>query len=107
VVQQGANAFNAHDLGGFLDAFAPDLKVYAHPDSLVMDGRTALRAQYETTFRTANRLHVRVHHTAPLGNTVVLHETIAGVPGAEADEQVVLYHVANGGIDRVWVVEEE
>ncbi len=107
VVQQGANAFNAHDLGGFLDAFASDLQVYAHPDSLVMDGRKALRTQYAETFRTADQLHVRVHHTAPLGNTVVLHETIAGIPGAGPDEQVVLYRVADGAIDRVWIVEGE
>jgi len=105
VVQQGANAFNAHDLDGFLDAFAPTLQVYAHPDSLVMDGRAALRAQYEETFRTADQLHVQVHHTAPLSNTVVLHETIFGVPGAPPDEQVVLYRVADGAIERVWVVE--
>jgi hypothetical protein len=105
VVQQGANAFNAHDLDGFLDAFAPTLQVYAHPDSLVMDGRAALRTQYEETFRTADQLHVQVHHTAPLGNTVVLHETIFGVPGAPPDEQVVLYRVANGAIERVWLVE--
>ena len=105
IVQQGANAFNAHDLDGFLDAFAPTLQVYAHPDSLVMDGRAALRRQYEETFRTADQLHVQVHHTAPLGNTVVLHETIFGVPGAPPDEQVVLYRVANGAIERVWLVE--
>ena len=107
VVQQGANAFNAHDLDGFLDAFASDVQVYAHPDSLVMEGRAALRAQYEETFRTADQLHVRVHHTAPMGNTVVLHETIVGAPGAGRDEQVVLYRVTDGAIDRVWVVEGE
>ncbi len=107
VVRQGANAFNAHDLNGFLDAFASDVQVYAHPDSLVMEGRAALRAQYEETFRTADQLHVRVHHTAPMGNTVVLHETIAGGPGAGRDEQVVLYRVTDGAIDRVWIVEGE
>ena len=107
VVQQGANAFNAHDLDGFLDAFASDVQVYVHPDSLVMEGRAALRAQYEETFRTADQLHVRVHHTAPMGNTVVLHETIVGAPGAGRDEQVVLYRVTDGAIDRVWIVEGE
>ena len=107
VVQQGANAFNAHDLGGFLDAFAPDLKVYAHPDSLVMDGRPALREQYASAFQTATQLHVEVHHTAPIGNTVALHETIRGTPKTEPLEQVVLYRVTDGAIDRVWLVQEE
>ncbi|MEF8816819.1 MAG: amidohydrolase family protein [Salinibacter sp.] len=107
VVQQGANAFNAHDLGGFLDAFAPGLEVYAHPDSLVMEGRSALREQYASTFQTADQLRVEVHHTAPIGNTVALHETIRGAPETEPLEQVVLYRVTEGKIDRVWLVQEE
>ncbi|WP_103030093.1 amidohydrolase family protein [Salinibacter altiplanensis] len=107
VVQQGANAFNAHDLGGFLDAFAPDLEVYAHPDSLIMEGRSALREQYASTFQTANQLRVEVHHTAPIGTTVALHETIRGMPETEPLEQVVLYRVTEGAIDRVWLVQEE
>ncbi len=107
VVQQGANAFNAHDLGGFLDAFAPDLEVYAHPDSLIMEGRSALREQYASTFQTANQLRVEVHHTAPIGTTVALHETIRGMPETEPLEQIVLYRVTEGAIDRVWLVQEE
>lgn len=107
VVQQGANAFNAHDLGGFLDAFAPDLKVYAHPDSLMMDGRSALREQYASAFQTATQLHVEVHHTAPISNTVALHETIRGAPETGSLEQVVLYRVTDGAINRVWLVQEE
>ncbi len=107
VVQQNANAFNARDLGGFLDAFAQNVKVYAHPDSLVTDGRDGLRKQYDSVFKTAENLTVRIHHTAPMGDTVVLHETITGGPGSSPNEQVVLYHVADGAINRVWIVPKE
>ena len=107
VVQQGANAFNAHDLGGFLDAFSPDVKVYAHPDSLVMDGRTPLREQYASSFQPTADLHVDVLHTAPMGDTVVLHEVITGGASGGPIEQVVLYRVAEGRIDTVWLVPQE
>jgi len=107
VVRQGANAFNARDLGGFLDAFAPNLKVYEHPDSLTIDGRPALRAQMAPLFRRAHQLHVDVRHTAPLGNTVMLHEVITGMPDGGPIEQVVLYHVADSVIDRVWLIPDE
>ena len=107
VVQQSANAFNARDLGGFLDAFAPEVKVYAHPDSLVTDGRDGLRKQYNSVFETTTTLNVRIHHTAPMGNTVVLHETITGGPGSSPNEQVVLYHIEDGAINRVWIVPKE
>ena len=107
VVQQGANAFNAYDLGGFLDAFSPDVKVYAHPDSLVMDGRTPLREQYASSFQPTADLHVDVLHTAPMGDTVFLHEVITGGASGGPIEQVVLYRVAEGRIDTVWLVPQE
>jgi hypothetical protein len=106
-VQQGANAFNARDLGGFLDAFAPDLKIYDHPNTLHSEGREALREQMAPVFDTATGLHVRLHDVTPIGKTVVVHETIDGFPGSEGPlEQVVLYRVRDGRIDRTWHVQE-
>jgi len=72
-----------------------------------MDSRSELRDQYASTFQTAKNLYVRIHHTAPMGDTVVLHETISGVSGVEPNEQVVLCYVADGAIDRVWLVPKE
>ncbi|MFP4227495.1 MAG: amidohydrolase family protein [Salinivenus sp.] len=107
VVRQGANAFNARDLPGFLDSFAPDLEVYEHPNTLQSEGRNALRTQMDSMFREANDLHLRLHNVTPVGNTVVVHETIEGLPGREAPlSQVVLYRVTDGRIDRTWLVQE-
>ena len=107
VVRQGANAFNARDLGGFLDSFAPDLKVYDHPNTLVSDSRSALRQEYRRLFGSAPDLHLRLHDVTPIGQTVVVHETIEGLPGRDAPlTQVVLYRVLDGRIDRVWLVQE-
>jgi len=47
---------------------------------------------------------VEVRHEAPMGDTVVLHEVITGMPEGGPTEQVVLYHVADGLIDKVWLV---
>jgi len=107
VVWQGANAFNARDLGGFLDSFAPDLKIYDHPNTLRSEGREALRKQMAPVFDTATDLHVRLHTVTPIGNTVVVHETIRGFPETGGPlEQVVLYRVRDGRIDRTWHVQE-
>ncbi len=106
-VRQGANAFNARDLGGFLDSFAPDLQVYDHPNTLVSDGRSALRQEYRRLFSSASDLQLRLHDLTVIGQTVVVHETIDGLPGREGPlTQVVLYRVADGRIDRVWLVQE-
>jgi hypothetical protein len=42
-----------------------------------------------------------------MGDTVVLHEVITGGAGGGPNEQVVLYHVAEGRIDTVWLVPDE
>ncbi|MFO8098665.1 MAG: amidohydrolase family protein [Salinibacter sp.] len=107
VVQQGANAFNARDLGGFLDSFSPDLEVYEHPKTLQSEGRAALRRQMASTFEEAADVHLRLHDVTPIGNTVVVHETMEGLPDREAPlTQVVIYRVTDGRIDRAWLVQE-
>ena len=107
VVRQGANAFNARDLGGFLDSFAPDLQVYEHPSTLVSEGRSALRQEYRRLFESAPDLHLRLHDVTAIGRTVVVHETIEGLPDRDGPlEQVVIYRVTDGRIDRAWLVQE-
>jgi hypothetical protein len=107
VVLQGRNAFNAHDLDAFLDAFAPDVQVYDHPDTLRQSGRDALADQYRPVFQDATTLHAQFHYRATYGSTVMTHETIRGRPGgARPASQDVLYRVRDGAIDRVWVVQE-
>jgi imidazolonepropionase-like amidohydrolase len=107
VVRQGANAFNARDLGGFLDSFAPDLQVYEHPSTLVSEGRSALRREYRRLFESAPDLHLRLRDVTAIGRTVVVHETIEGLPDRDGPlEQVVIYRVTDGRIDRAWLVQE-
>jgi len=107
VVRQGANAFNARDLGGFLDSFAPDLEIYEHPSTLRSEGRDALREQMAPIFETATNLHVRLHNLTTVGNTVMVHETIEGLPDRDAPlTQGVLYRVTDGQIDRTWLIQE-
>ncbi len=107
VVRQGANAFSARDLGGFLDSFAPDLKVHDPPNTLVSDGRSALRQEYRRLFSSASDLQLRLHDLTVVGQTVVVHETIEGLPDRDGPlEQVVIYRVTDGRIDRAWLVQE-
>ena len=107
VVTQGANAFNARDLGGFLDVFAKDVTVYDHPNTETMQGRAAFRERYGSLFESTSDLLVDLHYQTPLGSTVMVHETIYGLPERDgALTQGVLYRVRDGHIDRVWTIAE-
>ena len=107
VVLQAHNAYNTHDPEAFLDAFAEDLKVYEHPNTLVTTGRDTLAAQYGPMLRQATDLHATFRYHTVIGDKVVAHETIRGLPERETTlSQVFLYRVTNGHIDRAWLVQE-
>jgi hypothetical protein len=107
VVLQAHNAYNTHDVEAFLDAFASDLKVYEHPNTLVTAGRDTIAAQYGPMLRQATDLHSTFHYHTVIGNTVTAHETIHGLPGRDTPlSQVFLYRVTNGHIDRAGLLQE-
>lgn len=87
---------------GQKDVIASLFDLRTLPDSLLMDGRTSLRDPYASS-SPPPRLHVDVAHTAPMGDTVVLHEVIAGGASGGPNEQVVLYRMAGGPIEAVWL----
>ncbi len=108
VVFQAHNAYNTHDAEAFVDAFAPDLEVYEHPNTLVMTGRDTIAAQYGPLLRETTDLHSTFHYHTTVGDTFTAHETIRGLPGRSTPvTQVFLYRVTDGHIDRAWLVQEE
>jgi hypothetical protein len=107
VVLQGRNAVNMHDAEAFLDAFAADVRVYDHPDTLRTTGRDSLAARYRPMLGPASTLHAQFRYHTTVGRTVVAHETMRGLPSRDRPlSQVVLYRVTDDRIDRVWVVQK-
>jgi imidazolonepropionase-like amidohydrolase len=108
VVLQGRNAFSMHDAGAFLDVFAEDVRVYDHPNTLRTTGRDTLAARYRPLMEASPpSLHAQFRHHTAVGNTVVAHEVLRGLPTRERPlSQAVLYRVTDGRIDRVWVVQK-
>ncbi len=107
VLLQAQNAFNTHDATAFLDAFAPDVAVYEHPNTPLTTGRDTLAAQYRPLLDTATTLHGQLHYHTTIGNTVTAHETLYDLPNHDRPfTQVVLYRVTDGAIDRAWLIQD-
>ncbi len=106
VVRQGGNAFNARDLGGFLDAFSEEVEVYDPPNELRREGRAVLRDEYSSLFEEAPTLGVQFHDVTTVGQTAVVEETVSGLPEQDSVRQVGIYRVTDGAIDRVWLVSD-
>jgi imidazolonepropionase-like amidohydrolase len=107
VVKQARNALNMHDAAAFVDAFAPDVRVYAASDSLLLHGRDALATRARSLFATAPTLHVQMHEHTVAGDTVVTRQTMQGHPRfPQPQTRVVTYQVQDGAISRMWIGDE-
>ncbi|MFH2006348.1 MAG: amidohydrolase family protein [bacterium] len=103
VAQIQLNAYNARDLESFLAVYSPDVKVYAFPDKLLFQGKSALRERYGAFFRKAKVLHCRLVRRIRQGRFVIDREHVTtSIPGREQIEATAIYDIRDGLINTVW-----
>lgn len=96
VVLAYVDAANRHDLEGFLALYSPGIKKYQFPATLASSGIDHMRKVYTKSFAEKNEIHIEVRSMIALGDKVISHDHVTGLPdGAEADETVV-YQVEKG-----------
>lgn len=102
VVARQLEAYNRHDLDGFLACYAEGVRLFRLPSvEPWLEGRAQVAAFYgDHRFNVAN-LRAEILNRMVLGNLVVDHERVHGL-GPEPTEVVAVYEVANGLIERVW-----
>ena len=97
-VEQQVGAFNAHDLECFLACFA-DAVVVTTPDGRVqIDGKAAMRQQYEPMFGSADA-RADILGRLRAGSWAVDHERVSR--GQRSLEVLVGYELANDHIVRM------
>jgi uncharacterized protein (TIGR02246 family) len=101
VVRMQYDAYNRHDLEAFVATHAPDVRFYRYPDSLVLNGRAAVRERFERLFATAPQVHATVDARMARGDIVVWQETATGMPGGKTNTAISLWEVHGGQITRV------
>ncbi|HEX3236362.1 MAG TPA: nuclear transport factor 2 family protein [Gemmatimonadales bacterium] len=101
VVQMQADAYNRHDLEGFVALHAPDVRFYLYPDSLVFEGRDSVRARFRRLFAKAPSVHATTDARIVQGDFVVWQETATGLPGGKTGTQIFVWEVHNGLITKV------
>lgn len=104
VAERQLALYNARDLDAFMALWAPDARVYAHPNTLLADGHAAIRARHAERFAEPD-LHARLLHRAVLGSTVVDHELVTRTfpDGPDTLEVVVTYEIVGGVIRTAWL----
>jgi hypothetical protein len=101
-VQRQLEAYNAHDLEGFVAQYTDDVQVFRPPASEpVLSGKDAFARHYADNRFTLPGLHAEILNRIVAGNIVVDHERITGLQEG-AVEAVAVYRVDGERIRAVW-----
>lgn len=102
LVQRQLDAYNAHDLDGFVDCFGDDVRLFRMPtDRPDTVGKPALRAFYAEHRFSIPTLRAELLSRIASGDKVVDHERIHGLGDAPV-EMIAVYQVRDGVIADVW-----
>ena len=104
VVQLQFDAYNKHDIEAFVAAHAPDVRAYRFPDSLILEGRDALRERFGKLFASAPQVHATVEARITHGDFVIWQETATGLPGGKTNTGIFVWEVHNGQISRIMAI---
>jgi hypothetical protein len=99
-IDRQIEAYNAHDIDGFLAWYAPDAVIEDGSSNVLMRGIGEIRAEYEPFFRDFPSVHGEILQRMTAGAWTVDEEVITGWQ-PEPVKALVAYHVANDRIERV------
>jgi hypothetical protein len=105
VVKAQLDAYNARDIDAFMRYWADDARMYAHPDTLLCEGQSAIRARHVERFQEPD-LHARLIDRQVIGETVIDRERVTRTfPEGRGEIDVVgIYEVKAGEIRRAWFI---
>lgn len=97
VVQRQLDAYNAHDLDGWVATYAHDAQQFVFPDTLLASGKDAIRERAVIRFQEPN-LHAHLRQRLVMGNFVIDYEDVERTfPGGSGNmELIAIYQVTDG-----------
>jgi hypothetical protein len=103
-VEAQLRAYNARDVDAFVAQYAPDAVITDGKGAVLMQGGAAIRAEYGPFFEAYPELRAAITSRIAIGDYVIDEELIHGWQ-PEPVRAVAVYHVADGLIDRVTLLE--
>jgi hypothetical protein len=104
VVERQYEAYNRRDIEAFVAAHSPNVRFYRYPDSLLFEGRDAIRERFGKMFASSPRLHATVDARLTHGNKIVWRETATGMPGGKTNAAIFVWEVDDSLITKVMVI---
>ncbi|GGN93840.1 nuclear transport factor 2 family protein [Saccharibacillus kuerlensis] len=106
LAQRQLDRYNAHDLEGFLEVYAEDVRLYNLLDgSLIVEGREMMRERYRKRFEV-DKVHAELINRMVIGSRVIDHERVTREDSDEAVYAAAIYETKDGQIREVWFIYE-
>ncbi|MEM7484810.1 MAG: nuclear transport factor 2 family protein [Bacteroidota bacterium] len=99
IVQKQLDAYNARDIEAFMDTYSENIKLYEHPNTLLMEGQIKMKESYHSYFENTPDLNCQIKNRIVIGNKVIDEEYITA--NGSNFSAVAIYEVENGKIARV------
>ncbi|OEK05132.1 nuclear transport factor 2 family protein [Roseivirga misakiensis] len=107
LVENQLTAYNNKDIDKFLINYSDSVKIYNHPNQLVMSGIDEMRKTYGPMFANSPDLYCTVKNRVVLGNTVIDLEHVIFSKDRPATEVFALFKIRNGKIQEVFFIEPD
>jgi len=99
LVQQQLDAYNSKNLEAFLANYSEDIKLYNFPNTLISEGKTAMRDSYSSMFASIDDLYAEIENRSIIGNKVIDKEKVT--VNGKTIYTVAIYEIENGLIKSV------
>jgi hypothetical protein len=111
VVAAHLDAENAHDVERILATLADSFQLHVLQangrDSVHHMNRSAQRRSYQRAVTAAPQSHFEMLSQIQSGPFVVNREEASGLPGGASEVGLAMYHVVNGRIAALWILNSE
>jgi hypothetical protein len=105
VVRAYADAASRNDLEAFLALYDPDIRKFHFPAQLSSQGLEHNRRVYAQSFPRHPQLRVEIVQLIALGNKVMVHDRVSGLPDGSVVDDLRVYEVRDGRIVNMMYVE--
>lgn len=104
LAQLQLDAYNAKDIDAFLAPYSDSVKVFSHPNQLILQGKEAMRERYIGRFANAPDLHCTLINRMVLGNVVIDQEDVIMDKNKPSSKVIAMYKIADGKIQEVYFI---
>ena len=103
VVNKQLEKYNERDIKGFVETYTDDVKLYRLPDTVTLEGQSALKTEYGLFFQQTPDLNAEIVNRIVLGNKVIDKEKVT--INGQTFYAIAIYEVNDGLISKVTFVQ--